>query len=212
MSGRVSGRVSGLASRLVPAGAHAVHADAAQGEDTDEHCRAHDGDVSDIADEQTEVVDEVDDVPASRTGLAGHPVGEVAHRAAEEQAEGPGPTAATDAARRADDEDEHPERDEGEHPGRAVGDGERGSGVADQVEPDELAEDVHRLTGLQGPQRQDLGQLVGDVDHHGGQHQETEQSAAVSAGVGGGGGLVGRGQRRSCFVLHVTHRVARGAA
>ena len=66
--------------------------------------------------------------------------------------------------------------------------------------------------GVEVGQGPGLGDLVGDVGHDGRDRQEAEQAAAVRWGSGGGGGLVGRDQRRSCFVLHVTHRVARGAA
>jgi hypothetical protein len=51
----------------------------------------HDGDVRDVADEDAEVVDEVDDVPPGEARLTEETVGEVAQRAAEEQPEGPPP-------------------------------------------------------------------------------------------------------------------------
>src|SRR5699024_1940245 len=53
-----------LVSRLVPTpfGAVPVDPDTAQREHRDEEGSAHDGDVGDVADEQAEVVDEVDDV------------------------------------------------------------------------------------------------------------------------------------------------------
>ena len=94
--------ICGLVSSVV--GASAVDADAAQGQQPDQHGGADDGDVGDVADEQAEVVDEVHDVAPAGAGLADHPVGEVAQRPAEQQAERPGPAAAADPAGRADDD------------------------------------------------------------------------------------------------------------
>src|SRR6476620_3593256 len=89
-----AGGVPGLALR----GALPVDADAAQGEQGDQDGRGHHRRVGDVEDRPVRQLQEVHDVPAAGPGRAHHPVGEVAQRAAEQQAEGPGPPPAAEAA------------------------------------------------------------------------------------------------------------------
>src|SRR6188472_318575 len=107
---------------------------AAEGQHHDDAGSDDDGDVGDVADEQAEVVDEVDDVSAPGPGSPEAAVDQVAHRAAEEQPQGHRPRHVAHLARPDDDPHEDAERDGREHPRRAVADGERRPGVADQVE------------------------------------------------------------------------------
>src|SRR6478672_1222855 len=211
------GLVSGglVSGGLVPAvlGAPAVNSDAPHRQDGDHHGSAHDGDVREVADEPAEVVDEVHDVATAGAGFAEDAVAEVAEGTAEQEAESPRPGCAADAP--GGDHDEHQDAtgDEREHPGRAVADGERRTRVADEVERDQRPEHGHGLPRGQGLQGPPLGELVSDQHRGSGGREEGEQACAGCWGRGGLGGLFVRcDQRRSCFVLHGMHRVARGAA
>src|SRR5258708_190045 len=62
-----------------------------------------------------------------RPGGAEEPVGEVPHGPAEEQPERHRPRQAVDPPRRAQNEDDHPDRDQGEHDGHRRADAERGA-------------------------------------------------------------------------------------
>ncbi|MBB4751866.1 hypothetical protein BJ964_006027 [Actinoplanes lobatus] len=93
----------------------------------------HKGNVRDVADEEAEVVDEVDDMATCRPRLTEHAVEQVCSRSSEDQAQrhhpgaGPGPN--SDDA----DGDHRGGGDDGENPGEPLGEGERGTGVVGEV-------------------------------------------------------------------------------
>src|SRR6478752_9410435 len=169
---------------------------AAEGEHHDDAGADDDRDVGDVSDEQPEVVDEVDDVAATRTGLAEAAVEQVADGAAEQQAEGHRPRHVAHLARADDDPHQDAERDGREQPGRPVTDRERRPRVADQVEPDERPDEVDGLPRRERAQRPDLSGLVEHED----EGRETEQhniqpppAAGRDRGRRGRGGF-GRGR------------------
>src|SRR5687768_4359326 len=146
---------------------------AREGEHHDDPRRDDDRDVGDVAHEPAEVVDEVDDVASARPRRAEEPVDEVAERTAEQQPEGDGPGQVAHLAGTDDHPDDDRQRHDGEDPRGAVAQREGGAGVAHEVEPDRVADDVHGLPRRERAQRPDLGQLVqqqgegGEPEHDG---------------------------------------------
>ena len=107
--------------------------------------------------------------PTGKPGSRQTPIGQVAEHAAEQQSEHDGPQPGAHA-RRGEPDDDH--RDDGqrdrEDPGDALAERERGTGVADQVEDQEVADDVDRLLGRQVLEGEVLRELIS------GQHQHRE--------------------------------------
>src|SRR5690349_7725780 len=161
-SGTSSVRASGaIGGRLVATGVPGpVHAAAGHREEPDEDRGTDDGDVGDVADEPAVVVEEVDDVPLPEPGLPDDPVGEVAQRAAEEEAQGPRPASGPQPPADPDHDDEDDHGDDGQQPGVAGPDRERRTRVADEVEPQERPDEVARQRVGELVDRPPLGQLV----------------------------------------------------
>ena len=76
-----------LSGRVVGVDALAVETDAAQAQQDEQHRGDGDRAVGDVEDRPVRELDEVDDVAAERCRVAEDPVGDVAERAAEEEAE-----------------------------------------------------------------------------------------------------------------------------
>ena len=117
------------------------------------------------------------------------------------------------------DGDRDADREQGHDEREGVADREGGTGVAQQPQREEVTEHRHDVPVVEGAEGPDLARLVGDEadERDDGEGDERRRGAgfpacAVGLAVGrsptGTGVVVG--QRRSCFVLHATHRVARG--
>src|SRR6478609_3641319 len=141
-SGTRTVRSSGMVvTPAAPVVAPPVDADAEHRQDDDESRRRDDPDVGHVADEPPVVVDEVDDVSLATAGWTDEAVGEVAQGSPEQHAEGDGPGTRAQLACDHDDRHEDGDGDPGHDPGVAGAERERRTGVADELEADELPEE-----------------------------------------------------------------------
>ena len=115
--------------------------------------------------------DEVDHAAAQEAGVAEHPVDQVAHRAAEHQAERDRPAGRVQPARGADDDHDHHHGDQVNRIVAALGEGERRADVAQVGQVEQPTEHPDVLARRDGGDDDQLGDQVRQ-QHDGGQCQQ----------------------------------------
>ena len=141
--------------------------------------------------------------PRPGTGCPEDPVDEVADGAAEDQPERDRPGQAAQPTGQPQDDDDDGRGHHRERDGQSLGDPEGRTGVPDQAQREQAAEQVDRLAVRELANREPLGHQVAG-EHQAGHAQQQGQPGPPA------GRLVALAQRRSSRCLHVMHSVARG--
>ena len=172
VAGLAASRAPGVSAPLAGAVAAVEEGDGQEREDASDQ-----RDVRDVSDEPVGVADEVHDVSAPDARLPDEPIGEVARRAAPDDAEGyrPGSRPATRDDERQGEDDRA--GDGREHPGGPGSEGERRAGVEVEGEREEPAQHAHRPPVPQIVERPLLARLVDGERHEGAGERSDDRPA-----------------------------------
>jgi hypothetical protein len=173
-----------------------------QPEEDDADSAENHGHVGDIEDGPIGQLQEIHHVPAGEAGRPEQSVDQVPADPGCHETEADRPSAMAQPGHHRDHQegqDRHGQQ--GEDPGRALPDREGRPRISDEIEPQHIAEDGHRLTRTQPGHRCDLGEDVQGENDDGDRREHFPRGPSGNHGVG---------HRRSWRCLQDRHIVARG--
>src|SRR5688572_21778626 len=155
-----------------------VRVEALEGQQDDQDSTADDRRVGQVEDREVLRRDEVHHRALEDPRRTEDPVGEVAERAPEQQAQRDRPGQAGELAGEPGDHHDHRRRDHREDHGEGLAEAEGGARVADRLESQPVADDLDRLVVLQLRDHDQLADQVDDVRERGDPEQHGDTAPA----------------------------------